>query len=362
MKYRNMKFRCAIPATLSGRTAVVTGSSSGIGFELAKELLRRDCSVVITGRSQERCEQSLDMIKESLADMDISDKAVACSADLSDFEQVYNLADNVKQRFQSLDFLLLNAGMIYADFNGPTISESSGRDLLYTSNCLGPFLLTKLLLELVEKSTMPGAIVFTGSVIQWYCSSSPQLLSSPNKFKDGAAQALEAYANSKLALSVYAAELEERLKKKGSRVVVRSFAPGMVKTSLKIPRDKRCNVTGSGESNKASSFGNFNFEKRFEANQAALYTLMSVFPQDIDAETKDNLHLHLIGPYRLPGFIFWGSTRFAGIRTAILWIMENMQKFTADDQHLYAWPNPAIVADSELRKKLWNEWDGQLPN
>mmetsp|Transcript_3752 Transcript_3752/g.5080 ORF Transcript_3752/g.5080 Transcript_3752/m.5080 type:complete len:84 (-) Transcript_3752:106-357(-) len=82
MKYRNMKFRCAIPATLSGRTAVVTGSSSGIGFELAKELLRRDCSVVITGRSQERCEQSLDMIKESLADMDISDKAVACSADL----------------------------------------------------------------------------------------------------------------------------------------------------------------------------------------------------------------------------------------------------------------------------------------
>mmetsp|Transcript_15605 Transcript_15605/g.18917 ORF Transcript_15605/g.18917 Transcript_15605/m.18917 type:complete len:364 (-) Transcript_15605:1247-2338(-) len=352
--------QCSIPDDLSGRTALVTGSTSGIGFELAKELLKRRCDVVVTGRTQEKCEKVVENLSVSLNGV-TGGTAIPIAADLSNLNQVEKLADTLKRRVKVLDLLFLNAGMIYTPgFAHSTVSDSSGMDLLYTSNCLGQFLLTKHLLDMIEKSSLPGAIVFTGSIIQWYCSASPELLSAPNKFEKGGIQALEAYANSKLALSVFAAELGEQLKERKSPVRVRSFAPGMVKTSLKMSMEERKDVPSLPKAdNDNSSWASM--QKRFNASQAASYTLMAAFSTVDDAELEQNLHLMLLGPYRIPSFLFGASKwrSLSVVRTALLWLLENMQKLSASEDTLYVWPNPELVSNDGLRSKVWKDWDAQ---
>jgi len=99
---------------LTGRVAVITGASSGIGEAAARLLVEEGVSVVLAARRKDR----LDKLTEELGD-----KAVAIETDVGDLSAVRTLFDRVKERFGGLDLLFNNAGM---GINGPFADTDPG--------------------------------------------------------------------------------------------------------------------------------------------------------------------------------------------------------------------------------------------
>ncbi len=96
------------PVSLSGQVVVITGSSRGLGFILARELARQGCDVVICARDQNELEQ----VSAELAKIRAGILAVRC--DVSDQQQVMQLIDAATERFGRVDILINNAGVIQA--------------------------------------------------------------------------------------------------------------------------------------------------------------------------------------------------------------------------------------------------------
>lgn len=94
-------------STLHDQTAVVTGSSSGIGFAIAQEFASRGANVVVNSRSQERAAEAA----EEIADETGSESVVAIEADVTDANSLESLVEDVVERFGSLDVWVNNAGI-----------------------------------------------------------------------------------------------------------------------------------------------------------------------------------------------------------------------------------------------------------
>ncbi len=90
---------------LDNKIAVVTGSTRGIGAEIAREMAREGARVVISGRNQERLQQ---MQKELEA---LGAEVLAVPADVSKMEDAKNLIEKTLERFERLDILVNNAGI-----------------------------------------------------------------------------------------------------------------------------------------------------------------------------------------------------------------------------------------------------------
>ncbi|MGB9640925.1 MAG: SDR family NAD(P)-dependent oxidoreductase [Anaerolineales bacterium] len=86
---------------------VITGSSRGIGFNLAKAFLQRGCRVSISGRDPERLQRAYDQLMQQFSEESVFAKV----ADVSDFDQVQAFWDETIQRFQSIDIWINNAGI-----------------------------------------------------------------------------------------------------------------------------------------------------------------------------------------------------------------------------------------------------------
>jgi NAD(P)-dependent dehydrogenase (short-subunit alcohol dehydrogenase family) len=91
---------------IKDRVAVVTGGSSGIGFETVRLLLSQGARVAFCGRDETRLAKAVTMLRESFPDADIF--AHAC--DVLDKESVQSFADAIRQRFGGIDMLINNAG------------------------------------------------------------------------------------------------------------------------------------------------------------------------------------------------------------------------------------------------------------
>ncbi|MBI9054379.1 MAG: SDR family NAD(P)-dependent oxidoreductase [Bacteroidales bacterium] len=87
---------------LSENTVLITGGSSGIGFEMAKEFLKRKNKVIITGRNEQKLQQA----KEKL------DGVVAIKSDVSNPDDIIELYKQVEKDFPDLNILINNAGIM----------------------------------------------------------------------------------------------------------------------------------------------------------------------------------------------------------------------------------------------------------
>lgn len=90
---------------LAGRTAIVTGSSAGIGAAIAKRFAEEGANVVTNSRSLERAEQTASEIREA------GGTAIAVEADVTDYEAVESLVDTAVAEFGRLDVMVNNAGL-----------------------------------------------------------------------------------------------------------------------------------------------------------------------------------------------------------------------------------------------------------
>jgi NAD(P)-dependent dehydrogenase (short-subunit alcohol dehydrogenase family) len=135
---------------LDGKRALITGATSGIGLETARQFLIEGAAVAITGRSQER----LDKVAH-----DLGPEIVALRSDAGDIEGQKNIARVLAKRWGLVDVLFINAG----DVTHRPLAEwdEATYDTLMATNLKGPLFLIQALLPLLGS---PASIILCGSV------------------------------------------------------------------------------------------------------------------------------------------------------------------------------------------------------
>ncbi len=195
---------------------LVTGSTSGIGKETAKGLAERGMSVILHGRNEKRGKEALREIREETG----NDNLDLIFADFSCFEEVRELAPQVRENHDRMDVLVNNAGTVFSERK----LNEDGIELTFTVNHLAPFLLTNLILDIL-KDNAPSRIVNVSSGGHKGTSLDFDALTG----EEGPGM-WQAYKQSKLANILFTYELAERLE--GTGVTVNCLHPGGVSTRL----------------------------------------------------------------------------------------------------------------------------------
>jgi NAD(P)-dependent dehydrogenase (short-subunit alcohol dehydrogenase family) len=202
-----------------GRTAVVTGANTGIGFETARMLALKGADVVLACRSPEKSEAALGRI---VADKPAGTVTVA-ALDLADLDSVAAFAAHFASSHDRLDLLIDNAGVMVP----PLGRTKQGFELQLGVNHLGHAALTARLLPLLQRT--PGArVVVVSSGVHHVGRIDFDDLNWERRPYD----AWQAYAQSKLANLLFALELQRRFQASGSSVSVTAAHPGWTATDL----------------------------------------------------------------------------------------------------------------------------------
>lgn len=192
---------------------LVTGATDGLGKAVATELARRGARVLVHGRDDERGRRTLAEIREATG----SDRLAWYRADFASLSAVRALAEQVRSREERLDVLVNNAGIGFTVPGGSARLESAdGYELRFAVNYLAPFLLTRLLADVLVASA-PARVVNVSSLGQ-----------APIDFDDVMLErgydGVRAYCQSKLALIMFTFDLAEELRSRG--VTVNALHPG----------------------------------------------------------------------------------------------------------------------------------------
>lgn len=143
-------------ASLKGKTALVTGATSGIGFAAAVQLAKRGAAVRIVGRNEAKAVAAQSAIRRVTGeDSDIAFDVV----DVSDFDAVRAFAQRFTSANPVLDVLVHNAGALTADYR----QAPSGCEATLAAHLLGPFLLTNLLLPALRAASDPATVITVSS-------------------------------------------------------------------------------------------------------------------------------------------------------------------------------------------------------
>ena len=144
---------------LEGKTCLITGSTSGIGKEIAIGLAKMKANVVLVGRNKAKCQATLEEIWRT-ASIDTNKNQISyLLADLSSQASIHQLANEFLDTYESLEILLNNAGV----FLSRRLTTVDGIEYTLAVNHLAPFLLTNLLFERIKASS-PSRIITTSSV------------------------------------------------------------------------------------------------------------------------------------------------------------------------------------------------------
>ena len=191
------------------RTVLITGATDGIGLETAASLAASGCEVLLHGRSPAKLENVRQRID-----------ADGFVADLSDLAAVAGLADALLARHPKIDVVINNAGVFVA----PETTTASGIDLRFVVNTIAPYLLTRRLLPAMPAD---GRIVNLSSAAQ--APVDLRALAGEIGLDHGMA-----YAQSKLALTMWSRHLADELGAEGPAVI--AVNPGS-KLATKMVRE-----------------------------------------------------------------------------------------------------------------------------
>ena len=201
---------------LSGRFAVVTGCTSGIGYETMRVLAMRGAHVVGTSRSVERAEEACRSVVGTTSPVQL---------DLGDFDSVVRCADSILSLRAPIDMLILNAG--YRG-GGNERQLINGIEKHFVINHLGHFILVNRLLARVYLSHQ-GRIVTVASRTAYRDAPDEGILFDDLAMEHSYSDSV-AYGHSKLANALFSLELAELLR--GTRMTSNALHPGVISTEL----------------------------------------------------------------------------------------------------------------------------------
>jgi NAD(P)-dependent dehydrogenase (short-subunit alcohol dehydrogenase family) len=203
---------------LTGRSALVTGATSGLGYETALELLRHGADVTIAARNPEKSEQAAASLQASTRR-----QPEILELDLADLDGVAAAAERFAKTHDSLDLLINNAGVMATPYR----QTVDGFELQVGTNHLGHFALTARLLPLLLNATSPR-VVTVSSFMHKIVSRIDQ---SDFRAESGYAK-WDAYGKSKLANLLFMLELDRRARAAGTPLLSVGAHPGYARTHL----------------------------------------------------------------------------------------------------------------------------------
>jgi NAD(P)-dependent dehydrogenase (short-subunit alcohol dehydrogenase family) len=207
---------------LSGRTYIVTGANSGIGFETARQLARQGAAVTIACRRTADGERAAKEIRAAVPNAQLE----VMELDLADLASVRAFAAAFQARHSKLSGLVNNAGVM----NTPKGRTKNGFETQFGTNHLGHFLLTALLMHML-KASAPSRVVTLSSCYHEQAMGRPGAIHFDDlNYERRRYDGWEAYAQSKLANVLHAKQLARTLS--GAGVTCVSVHPGWVRTNL----------------------------------------------------------------------------------------------------------------------------------
>lgn len=207
-----------LTVNLSGKTAVITGANSGIGFEAAKYFSAKGASVILAVRNESKGQIAL----ESILRENPNAKVNIMKLDLADLKSIRSFAKSFMEKFEFLNLLVNNAGVMIPPYG----KTKDGFELQFGSNHLGHFALTGLLLPLLKNT--PGSRVVTLSSIAHRGAK----IDFDNLDGSKGYKAMKFYGQSKLANLLFAKELDNRFKQHEIESISVACHPGISNTNL----------------------------------------------------------------------------------------------------------------------------------
>ena len=205
--------------SLAGKTALVTGATSGLGLETARVLALRGAQVIVTGRTVDKAREAGTSIAASVPGA----KTIPIALELERWDTVAAAADQVKALGMPLDMLICNAGIMAL----PALEQVYGLEKQFVVNHLGHFVLVNRLLDQVKAAPQGRVLSVSSLGYRWAPASGIEFDNlagtrdyQPNKM----------YGQSKLANGLMAVELARRLL--GSNATANSLHPGIINTNL----------------------------------------------------------------------------------------------------------------------------------
>lgn len=214
-RIRSRAWSAAELRALDSRVVVVTGATSGLGLAAAEGFARLGATVWLVGRSEARGERARAAVVERTGNRNVH----VGLCDLSDLGSVRQFAARFAAQAERLDLLVNNAGVLTQERE----LSADGIELTFATNVLGPFLLTNLLLPLLERSA-PARIINVSSGGMYTQRIRVDDLQSEHGEFDGS----RAYARTKRAQVILTESWARRLEGRG--VVVHSMHPGWADT------------------------------------------------------------------------------------------------------------------------------------
>lgn len=207
---------------LSGKVYIVTGANSGVGLETTRQLIKQGGHVVMACRRTASGEEEAKSFKGLKGSFEVME------CDLADLNSVRAFASAFKQKYDRLDGLDCNAGMVNMD-NKPKYTKD-GFEITMAASFFGHFLLTELLLD-VLKETPESRFVILSSVVH---AGNPKRRHKVHlddlNWKNRKFSNFTAYGEAKVAVILYAKELAQRLE--GTSVTTASVHPGWARSNF----------------------------------------------------------------------------------------------------------------------------------
>jgi len=255
---------------LSGKTIVVTGGNSGIGYEAALEFARKRAEVILACRDLGKARTAADRISASASGA----KVKVMELDLSNLASVRGFSDAFHLEHPALHVLCNNAGVMAIPYR----QTADGFEMQFGTNHLGHFALTGLLLDRLL-ATDGARVVNVASGAHRFGSMRFDDLQWKNGYRKW-----RAYGQSKLANLLFTSELQRKVDAAGKKLICLACHPGYAATNLQAVGPK---MSGSSLMESLSEFGN-----RIFAQSAA----MGALPTEYAAVAPDVHGNDYIGP------------------------------------------------------------------
>src|SRR5579872_5759514 len=204
-----------VKSSMQGKICIVTGANSGIGKATALALAQMGATVVMVCRDRARGEEARSEITTKSGNNAVD----LLLADLSSQQSILQLVENFQHHYTHLHVLINNAG---AAFTGRRRETADGLEMTFAVNYLAPFLLTNLLLDMLEVS-VPARIVNVSSN-----SHEAGYIQMDDLQEEKHYRSMRVYGQSKLAVVLFTYELARRLQRTG--VTANCLHPGFVAT------------------------------------------------------------------------------------------------------------------------------------